>query len=72
MKAFVLIHCIPAYEEHALDYLKELGTKAYLLLGEYDIIAEIEARNIYEINEVVEKIRKMKFIKLTSTHLVVR
>lgn len=44
----------------------------YEVTGEYDIIAIINGMNIVEVNECIEKIRRVKGIMKTNTMIVLR
>ena len=44
----------------------------YEVTGEYDIIAVITGMNVVEVNECIEKIRRVKGIMKTNTMIVLR
>ena len=44
----------------------------YEVTGEYDIIAVISGMNVTEVNECIEKIRRVKGIMKTNTMIVLR
>jgi len=73
MKAFVLISLSTCDERVVLDELKELEEviNAYILFGEWDILAEIELDNAEQLGSfVMEKIRSRKDVRLTSSLIV--
>lgn len=73
MKAFVLISLSQCDERQVLEKLKELEEvkNAYILFGEWDILAEIELEDAEELGSfVMEKIRSRENVKLTSSMIV--
>lgn len=73
MKAFVLISLSQCDEREFLEELKELPEvkNAYILFGEWDILAEIELEDAEELGSfVMEKIRSRENVKLTSSMIV--
>jgi Lrp/AsnC family transcriptional regulator of lysine biosynthesis len=44
----------------------------YEVTGEYDIVAVISGMNVTEVNECIEKIRRVKGIMKTNTMIVLR
>jgi DNA-binding Lrp family transcriptional regulator len=44
----------------------------YEVTGEYDIVAVINGMNVVEVNECIEKIRRVKGIRKTNTMIVLR
>jgi Lrp/AsnC family transcriptional regulator of lysine biosynthesis len=44
----------------------------YEVTGEYDIVAVISGMNVVEVNECVEKIRRVEGIMKTNTMIVLR
>ena len=44
----------------------------YEVTGEYDIVAVITGMNVVEVNDCIEKIRKVKGIRKTNTMIVLR
>lgn len=73
MKAFVLIGLSQCDERQVLDELKELEEvkNAYIIFGEWDILAEIEIMGAEEVGSfVIEKIRSREDVRLTSSLIV--
>ena len=73
MQAFVLVSLVQCDEQKALDELKELEEikNAYILFGEWDILAEIELDQAEQLGTfVMEKIRSRDDVKLTSSLIV--
>ncbi len=73
MKAFVLISLKEGNERELLEELKELKEvkNAYILFGEWDLIAEVELRSAEELGSfVMEKIRNREDVRLTSSLIV--
>lgn len=73
MKAFVLISLKEGNERELLEDLKELKEvkNAYILFGEWDLIAEVELRSAEELGSfVMEKIRSREDVRLTSSLIV--
>jgi Lrp/AsnC family leucine-responsive transcriptional regulator len=75
MEAYILISLKNADEEEVLDRLKESGKvkEAHILFGEWDIIAKIHIQNEQELGTfVMEKIRSLESVDLTSTLIVAK
>lgn len=73
MKAFVLISLKEGNERELLEDLKELKEvkNAYILFGEWDLIAEVELRSAEELGAfVMDKIRNREEVRLTSSLIV--
>ena len=73
MKAFVLISLNEGNEQELLDDLKELPevSNAYILFGEWDILAEIELDSAERLGTfVMEKLRSREDVRLTSSLIV--
>ena len=73
MKSFVLISLNQCDEQQVLDELKEIEEvkQAYILFGEWDILAEIELDDPERLGTfVMEKIRSREDVKLTSSLIV--
>ena len=69
-KAFILLTVKPGSEEKVVKTLKKLPSikSVYKVYGPYDIIAEIEAKDVSDLKEVVEeKIRKIPENRSTLT-----
>ncbi len=75
MLAYVLITLLDRDEQRVLDDLlsyKEV-IEAHILFGEWDIIAKIELNTPEEAGTfVMEKIRSLPDVKITSTLIVAR
>ncbi|HLD34142.1 MAG TPA: Lrp/AsnC ligand binding domain-containing protein [Candidatus Nanoarchaeia archaeon] len=73
MKSFVLISIEDQHEREVLDNLKSMPEvkNAYLLFGEWDILAEIEMESPDQLDTfVIDKLRSDEKVKLTSSLLV--
>ncbi len=73
MKAFVLISLLERTERNVLSELKTYPEvqNAYILFGEWDIIAEIEVLNPEELGTfVINNIRSRNDVRLTSSLIV--
>ena len=67
---FVLITTQPGQEKMVRDRLEEieLVTSGWMLFGEYDLIATVQADNEYDLTRcIVEEIRPMEGIVDTKT-----
>ena len=75
MPAYILISLKEADEEQVLEKLMEMNEveEAHILFGEWDIIAKLKMDKPEELGTfVMEKIRPLKEIKLTSTLIVAK
>ncbi len=73
MKAFVLVSLSEGNEQKLLDDLKESPEikNAYILFGEWDILAEIELESAEGLGAfVMEKLRSREDVRLTSSLIV--
>ena len=73
MKAFILISLLERTERNVLSELKSYPEvkNAYILFGEWDIIAEIEVSNPEELGTfVINSIRSRNDVRLTSSLIV--
>jgi DNA-binding Lrp family transcriptional regulator len=73
MRAFVLISLTGKHEREMLDKLKTLDVvkNAYLLFGEWDVLAEVEMPHPDALGAfVIDKIRTNPEVKLTSSLIV--
>ena len=73
MKAFVLVSLRECDEKNFLDELKKHKEvkAAYVLFGEWDIIAELEMENAEELGTfIMDNIRSKECVKLTSSMVV--
>jgi DNA-binding Lrp family transcriptional regulator len=70
MKAYILIAIKEGQELKVLEKVKQLNevSNAYLLFGEWDLIAEIDLPNNESLGTfILEKIRTLEGIRLTSS-----
>ena len=73
MKAFILISLLERTERNVLSELKSYPEvkNAYILFGEWDIVAEIEVSNPEELGTfVINNIRSRNDVRLTSSLIV--
>ncbi|MBW2963360.1 Lrp/AsnC ligand binding domain-containing protein [Candidatus Woesearchaeota archaeon] len=73
MKAFVLISLKECDEKNFLEELKKHSEvkHAYVLFGEWDIIAELEMENAEDLGTfIMDNIRSKECVKLTSSLVV--
>ncbi len=75
MHAYVLIGLLEREEQQVLDELlsyKEI-IDAHILFGEWDIIAKIEGKTSEDVGTfIMEKIRSLQNVKITSTLIVAK
>ncbi len=74
-EAIVLLAINPAYPTQEVS--KKIQTilnveTIYEVTGEYDIIAIIGAMNVNEVNECIDKIRRVEGIMKTNTMIILR
>jgi Lrp/AsnC family transcriptional regulator of lysine biosynthesis len=74
-QAITLLATNPAYP--TLEVSKKIQTlpnveTIYEVTGEYDIVAVIAGMNVTEVNECIEKIRRVEGIMKTNTMIVLR
>jgi len=72
--AFILLNTEIGAEEEVLNELGkvEYVTEAYIVYGNYDIIAKIEAPDMTKLKEVITwKIRRIPKVKSTLTMIIV-
>ena len=70
MLAYVLISLGAVDEQEILQKLKEMDEvkEAHVLFGEWDLIAKVDVGSSEELGDfMIEKIRKLPHIRLTST-----
>lgn len=75
MMAFALISLKECNEKDVLDKITDLHEveDAYILFGEWDIIAKINVENSEELGTfMMEKVRSMPEVKLSSTLIVAK
>ena len=73
MKAFILVSLLERTERNVLSELKSYPEvkNAYILFGEWDIVAEIEVANPEELGTfVINNIRSRSDVRLTSSLIV--
>ncbi len=73
MKAFVLISLLERTERNVLSELKSYPEvkNAYILFGEWDILAEMDISNPEELGTfVINNIRSRNDVRLTSSLIV--
>jgi len=72
--AFILLNTEIGAEEEVLNELGEVEyvTEAYIVYGNYDIIAKVEAPDMTKLKEVITwKIRRIPKVKSTLTMIIV-
>ena len=71
--AFLTINTVPDKIENVFKDIKEIhGIKqAHMVYGNFDVIAELKAKNIEELRDMVLKIRKMPNVLFTLIQMVV-
>ncbi len=74
-QAITLLATNPAYPTHEvskkIQAIPNVET-VYEVTGEYDIVAVISGMNVTEVNECIEKIRRVEGIMKTNTMIVLR
>ena len=73
MKAFILVSLLERTERNVLSELKTYPEvkNAYILFGEWDLVAEIEVSNPEELGTfVINNIRSRSDVRLTSSLIV--
>ncbi|AAR39175.1 NEQ328 [Nanoarchaeum equitans Kin4-M] len=74
IRAFILIQVKPGYETSVAETLTSYDEieEAYLVYGEWDIVAKVKAPTIGELKDlIVKKIRTIPGVEMTSTLVVV-
>jgi len=74
-EAITLLTVNPAYPTQEVTKHIQLISNVetiYEVTGEYDIIAVISGMNVVEVNECIEKIRRVEGITKTNTMIVLR
>jgi len=71
--AYMMINTVPEKVEAVLEELREIEAvkEAYMVYGVYDIIAEVKAGNVEELNDMILNIRRLNHISSTLTLLVI-
>jgi DNA-binding Lrp family transcriptional regulator len=74
-EAIILLATNPAYPTHEVSKLIQAVPNVetiYEVTGEYDIVAVIGGMNVAEVNECIEKIRRVEGIMKTNTMIILR
>jgi Lrp/AsnC family transcriptional regulator of lysine biosynthesis len=74
-EAITLLATNPAYPTQEVSKrIREIPNveTVYEVTGEYDIVAVISGMNVVEVNECIEKIRRVEGIMKTNTMIVLR
>jgi len=74
-QAITLLGTNPAYPTQEISKkIQEISNveTIYEVTGEYDIVAVINGMNVMEVNECIEKIRRVEGIMKTNTMIVLR
>jgi DNA-binding Lrp family transcriptional regulator len=74
-EAITLLTTNPAYPTQEVSKnIREIPNveTVYEVTGEYDIVAVVSGMNVVEVNECIEKIRRVKGIMKTNTMIVLR
>jgi hypothetical protein len=68
-KAYVLMTVNLGCETEILKALRKVQglEEAFYVLGDYDIITEVNANTIDELNQIVAHIRKLRNVRSTAT-----
>ena len=75
MYAYLFIELGSSDEEDVVEKLKEMDEikEAHILFGEWDIIAKVEVNSPEDLTTfIIDKIRSMKEVKMTSTMIVAK
>ena len=75
MKAYILLCVQPNKEDKILKKVSKLQRvkNAHVLFGSWDLIAEVEMKDVAELNKfMLEKIRKMGEVTLSATMVVAK
>lgn len=75
MLAYVLASFIPGHEKKAFEKISNMDEvkDIHLLFGEWDVIAKVEVTGPSQLEEfIIEKIRTIDGINLTSTMIVAK
>ncbi len=69
VKAYILMTANLGCETEILIGLKKVHglEEAFYIFGDYDILAEVNARTIDELNQTVSQIRKLRNVRSTVT-----
>ena len=68
-KAFIMMNVNLGCEIEVLKALKKVQgfEEAFYVLGDYDIIANVSANTLDELNQIVSQVRKIGNVKSTTT-----
>ena len=71
--AFVLVRTLPGYMEKVLQEIRKSGgvKEAYMLYGDYDVVATIQAETTPKLEEKVFQIRKIDQVISTLTLMAI-
>jgi len=75
MKAYILLCVQPNKEDKIYQKMSKFPEvkKVHLLFGSWDIIAEVEMKDVAELNKfMLDKIRKMNDVTLSATMIVAK
>jgi len=75
MKAYILLCVQPNKEDKVLKKVSSYPKvkKAHVLFGSWDIIAEVEMKDVAELNKfMLDKIRKITEVTLSATMVVAK
>ncbi|MBS7605120.1 MAG: Lrp/AsnC ligand binding domain-containing protein [Candidatus Bathyarchaeia archaeon] len=72
IKAYILLKVSSGAEKDVCKRVADLDNvmDASIIYGEYDIIAKVNTQEISQLNELLDKIRSMPSVILTSTMIV--
>lgn len=72
IKAYVLLKVSSGAEKDVCKKIADLDSviDASIIYGEYDIIAKVSAQEITQLNDLLDKIRSVPSVILTSTMIV--
>jgi anthranilate phosphoribosyltransferase len=75
MKAYILLTVEPNSETKVYELIAKLQEvmKSHILFGSWDIISEVQVENVSKLNEfIIDKIRKIPEVTMTSTMIVAK
>jgi len=75
MYAYLFIELGSSDEEEVLEKLKEMPEikEAHIIFGEWDVIAKVEVKSPEDLTAfIIDKIRTMPEVKMTSTMIVAK
>jgi len=71
--AYIMVRVDAGHEREVLGKLKEMDEvkDSHVIYGEWDLIVKVVVKSVEDITAfVVDKLRKLKAVKLTSTMIV--